>query len=251
MFSQGRFGLVVITEVFLEEEKMKKIFGSLLGFLCMVCMSAMYVQASAVSEEWDGSIEKPTKQVVVDTLTYYEISTPEELAYIAQTGGKWLSYNYILTNDIVLNAEELTCDEEGNLTVDAEGLREWTPIGGDWENYFTGIFDGNNHTISGLYIDTMDSYVGLFGHSRGRISNLGIVNSYVKGNEYVGGIAGYMHGAYTLYCYNEGNVIGDGYVGGIAGSFVAETVSVNSTRYRPAARRVTSRDFSTPCGSVW
>jgi hypothetical protein len=73
----------------------------------------------------DGTPENP-----------YQIATAEQLALLAQqtnsgTGG---NVNYMLTNDIVLN--------------DGDSLL-WTPIGNICP--FTGVFDGNDHVISGLY----------------------------------------------------------------------------------------------------
>ena len=57
--------------------------------------------------------------------------------------------------------------------------------------YFNGIFNGNGHTISGLYVDSGD-YAGLFGRAQGAptIKGVGVVDSYFKGAKYVGGIAG-------------------------------------------------------------
>ena len=52
---------------------------------------------------WDGSITQPTTLVQKDGVYYYEITKCSELAYVAQTGGEWLSYNYILGNDLNIN----------------------------------------------------------------------------------------------------------------------------------------------------
>ena len=82
------------------------------------------------------------------------------------------------------------------------------------------MFDGQYHTISGLYTDyTTKSEVGLFGYvaQGATVKGTGIDDSYFSGNTYVGGIAGRNAGAiencYT-YC-----IVADGasYVGGIAG----------------------------------
>lgn len=94
-------------------------------------------------------------------------------------------------NDIVFNENLL--DASGNVRV-ADPIK-WTPIGntpiGTERFYFNGIFNGNGHTISGLYVDGGD-YAGLFGKAQGapRIKGVGIVDSYFKGAKYVGGIAG-------------------------------------------------------------
>lgn len=49
----------------------------------------------------------------------------------------------------------------------------WTPIGTNGRN-FSGVFEGNNHTISNLYIDSSTSYSGLFRTVSGTIQNLNI-----------------------------------------------------------------------------
>lgn len=89
-------------------------------------------------------------------------------------------------NDIVFNENLL--DSNGNVQV-ADPIK-WTPIGTE-KYYFNGIFNGNGHTISGLYVDGGD-YAGLFGRAQGAptIKGVGVVDSYFKGAKYVGGIAG-------------------------------------------------------------
>ena len=87
-----------------------------------------------------------------------------------------------------------------NLTADIDlggSSNPWTPIG--TSSYpFAGIFDGNGHTISNLYVDQASSYIGLFGKiaSSSTISDLS-VNGSVSGNEYTGGIIGYSLGTIT------------------------------------------------------
>ena len=89
-------------------------------------------------------------------------------------------------NDIVFNENLL--DASGNVQV-ANPIK-WTPSGTE-KYYFNGIFNGNGHTISGLYVDSGD-YAGLFGKAQGAptIKGVGVVDSYFKGAKYVGGIAG-------------------------------------------------------------
>ncbi len=122
----------------------------------------------------------------------YEITNYHELLGLAKLFNESNS-NYIravLMNDIVFNENLL--DENGN--VQGDDLIVWTPIGdtpiGTEKNYFNGNFNGNGHTISGLYVNGGD-YAGLFGKAQGApvIKGVGIVDSYFKGT-YVGGIAG-------------------------------------------------------------
>ena len=118
--------------------------------------------------------------------------------------------NAVLTADIVVNEGDVAgCDGEK-----AEGWREWTPIGTGWE-WYAGAFDGQGHTISGLYFNDTDTdtgkYVGIFGklQDAGTIQNVGVKNSYFKGSNYIGGICGSNYKSGTIRnCYSEANLTG-------------------------------------------
>ena len=71
----------------------------------------------------------------------------------------------------------------------------WMPIGVS-TSPFKGIFDGNNHKISGIFINRPSTdYVGFFGYiDAATIKNLTIEYSSIKGKEKVGGLAGYAGG---------------------------------------------------------
>lgn len=117
----------------------------------------------------------------------YEITNYHELLGLAKlVNEKNETITASIMNDIVFNENLL--DASGNVQV-ADPIK-WTPIGAE-RYYFNGIFNGNGHTISGLYVDGGD-YAGLFGKAQGapRIKGVGIVDSYFKGAKYVGGIAG-------------------------------------------------------------
>lgn len=57
---------------------------------------------------------------------------------------------------------------------------------------FNGVFDGNGHMISGLYIDSDSDYQGLFGRIDGGVVQDLTVDGTVKGDEYIGGIVGFI-----------------------------------------------------------
>ena len=123
---------------------------------------------------------------------HYEITNYHELLGLAKlVNEKNETITASLMNDIVFNENLL--DASGNVRV-ADPIK-WTPIGntpiGTERFYFNGIFNGNGHTISGLYVDGGD-YAGLFGKAQGcpEIKGVGVVDSYFKGAKYVGGIAG-------------------------------------------------------------
>ena len=144
----------------------------------------------------------------------YEISNAVQLYWFAGLVNGTLSgetqnasANAVLTADIVVNKNVLKSDG----TVNEGTFKEWTPIGntcnGSYSPY-TGIFEGQNHTISGLYFKQENtSEVGFFGYNGGKISNVGILNSYFCGFSQVGGVCGYNSSTITN-CYNKGVVDG-------------------------------------------
>ena len=121
----------------------------------------------------------------------YQISSREELYWFARlVNGKLeneekdVSANAILTADIIVNEGVLDAVNKGQVS----DFIEWEPIGTSNidDNAYSGTFDGNKHTISGLYIDkTSPYYVGLFGciGANGKISNVGVLDSYFKFKE--------------------------------------------------------------------
>lgn len=125
----------------------------------------------------------------------------------------------VLMNDIVVNDVDLSNID----AVDTSALRVWTPIGNSYDNFYNGQFDGQNHTVSGLYFsDQNTDYVGLIGCTRsssGKVRNVGVINSYLHGRNYVAAIIGqnYNTGVSVSNCYSEASVFGNKNVGGIVG----------------------------------
>ena len=126
-----------------------------------------------------------------------------------------------LTTNITVNSGVLKSD--GSLADEANSFTAWTPISADDENPYTGTFDGKDYTISGLYFNDTSGYlIGLFGMvgSGSKICNVGIVDSYFKGDFGIGGVCGYcISGGEITNCYNTGTVIGtSANIGGVCGS---------------------------------
>ena len=165
----------------------------------------------------------PTRPTIGDGKTVpYQIGTAEELYWFARlVNGKLenvdrdKSANAILTANIIVNTGVL--DENKNL-VSKSDLTEWEPIGARWSSY-TGTFDGQGYTISGLYFnDSSAKDVGLFGYigGNGKISNVGVLDSYFKFKEQGGGICGENYGE-LQNCSNSSTVIGNRTAGGVCG----------------------------------
>ena len=80
--------------------------------------------------------------------------------------------------------------EEGKATDWAKGKNipelEWFPIGGGANKHrpFSGTFDGQGHTVSGVYLKSADYYLGFFGvlnkDSKSTIKNFSLKNSYFE-----------------------------------------------------------------------
>ena len=100
----------------------------------------------------------------------------------------------------------------------------WQPIG-DSRNRFSGMFEGNGYTLSGLTIDS-SSHVGLFGFLSGTINSLGLLNVNVRGRNWVGGLVGENNGGTINNSYSTGRVTGTGtYIGGLVGENDGATIN--------------------------
>ena len=182
----------------------------------------------------------------------YLIETEYDLAYLSYSVlNSEQSYNFV--NKYFKQTKDLDMSQYA-----------WTPIGQAkedlWENDkwqgFSGNYNGDFHTISGLntYVEIIDyneknfdfsfeflgnghskNFQGLFGlvcseynsNYWAEIKNLGIINSNIKGNVYVGGIAGYCYNNTIISnCYNKASVSGLGYVGGITGGTTSSTSGI-------------------------
>ena len=118
----------------------------------------------------------------------------------------------IVMNDITVNPELLTEDGELNGT---SGFAQWTPIG--YNSNYSGTFDGQGHTISGIYYEPQASadyrYGGFFSSlsSGGCIRNLTLADSYfrapAKNSAYTGAFVGYIGYSCTVEnCHFDGTV---------------------------------------------
>ena len=157
---------------------------------------------------------------VIDQSKMLKISTADELKAFrddVNSGNTYEGWYVYLANDLTLDISE-----------------EWKPIGyypmestepTDEDNkQFKGIFDGGNHTIEGLNINTTDKAQGLFGLvNGGSIYNvrIGSENNYTVGMASAA-LVGYLYNGNIYNCINESDINSTGsYTGGIAG-FVSE-----------------------------
>lgn len=168
-----------------------------------------------------------------------------------------------LIADITVNANLLTdkiSTDNGTIKYGVtDDVYEWIPIGTSG-NPYTGTFDGNNHTISGLYISS-GNYKGLFGRCGKKendiiypctIKNVGVIGSYIKGTSYIGGVCGTINYGTIENCYNTGIVIGTNYVGGICGSVYNASCTISNC-YNTGDVSATGNDAPVGgvCGKSW
>ena len=195
---------------------------------CPKCNATVYQSAVETTDKYDID-DDGTKEAV------YEISNAGQLYWFAGLVNGTLDgveqntlANAILTANITVNEnllDSLQYDTEGNVSNGSDFIT-WTPIA-DWmgnrTTQYSGTFDGNNKTVSGLYFNGDSTCIGLFGSSEsdGNIKNVGVVDSYFKGNDHVGGVCGNNAGTITN-CYNAGNLTAiesSATVGGICGYY--------------------------------
>ena len=155
-----------------------------------------------------------------------ESGAAEDLGYSIQNDGSYTVYN---ANGL-MNVAELVnggkTDINITLTADIDLTgKVWTPIGTDYDNAYTGTFDGGGHTITGLTVTTNDEYAGLFGYlsnfnnAAGTVKNVVMDGIQITCNHrsgYAGGVVGYSWGTIEN-CSVSGSVSATVSVGGVVG----------------------------------
>lgn len=178
-------------------------------WLVVVCMLAgMFVTTGMPAEVYAGEVPWSGSGTSEDP---YLIEDPDDLAALSNSEnmGYWGAY-FEQTADITL--PDVAGDDSN-----------WIPIG-DFDNKFTGTYDGGNNTIYNLTInDDFLTDIGLFGAIAGIVKDLSLENAYISSildttTVCIGGIAG-VNGGQILNCHFNGSISGaaDSEVGGIAG----------------------------------
>ncbi len=223
-----------------------------LAFLLTAVMILAIMPFSAVSaagEVWDGSVASSFASGSGTENDPYIITTGAELAYLSKIDTTGLCFE--LAKDIVLN--------------DTSKANQWVDI------EFYGNFDGKGFSVTGLYISTLETKIGLFEYTENAtIKNLTLKDAYVEGADYVGGFVGegyktsienchfkgvlkgnaegadygeycggiiglissnYKNICHIKDCTSEGTIEGKNYVGGIAGQILRHANIINCTNY--------------------
>ena len=144
---------------------------------------------------------------------------------------------YVLANNIPA-AITSTWNPNGS-----DGYSGFAPIGTDTYK-FSGVFDGGNYTIDGLYVNTGISNAGLFAVVNGAtIRNIGLTNVNITGSANVGGLAGYLTDGSVTNAYVTGSVSGSGSGFGVGG-LIGESWNASITNsYNGATVSSSSNDM--------
>ena len=153
--------------------------------------------------------------------SYYNITLDKDKGYTDDGQG-----NYTVTSaEGLKNIAELVNEEwklDINITltnnIDLTGI-DWTPIGKDDNKAYTGTFDGNGKTITGLTVTRSNRYTGLFGFIKGTVKNVVLTEVNITSGTFVGGVAGWSFGGNIENCSVSGSVSGSSGsdVGGVVG----------------------------------
>ena len=155
-----------------------------------------------------------------------ESGAAEDLGYSIQNDGSYTVYNAngLMNVAELVNGGKTDINITLDKNIDLTG-KDWTPIGTDYDNAYTGTFDGGGHTITGLTVTTNDQYAGLFGYL-GKFGKFCTVKNVVMDGiqitcnhrlGYAGGVAGFSGGTIEN-CSVSGSVSGTVYVGGVVGA---------------------------------
>ena len=188
-----------------------------LSMLILFCIN-LYAQTAISPTIGNGTVDDP-----------YEIATLENLYWIAASDDvvpdpsrlvRWSSH-YIQIVDIDASDTRNWFNGQG-----------WYPIGNAYSRIFNGRYNGENHSIRGLYINRpgIDN-VGLFGYvlfSSSHIKNLKLIEADITGGYHVGGIVGQILHSHVTNCYVEGYVNGIAWTGLVVGFARGHSFITNS-----------------------
>ncbi len=191
---------------------------------------------------WDGTSKSTS--LSTDGSGAFLIQSAADLAYFADSvngGNNYDKKTVKLTTDIRWN--DVT--NFASWTKTTTGLNQWTRIGNNWSRVFAGTFDGQGHTVSGIYyVYTTssgggDQAHGFFGNLIGTVKNLNLKNCYFDGTNgqwatKIGAIAGLTQwGNPTIDNCHVVDTVVDGsgkvHVGGLVGTPWADAATFTLT----------------------
>ena len=191
--------------------RMKKIVTLVFVLLTLLAAAASAESYTQADFEWAEAVQDQSALTLKEQAKYLDIvkqrqrgiallamggaDTPFQIAGAAQLAelaqyvnagdATFVSAHYVMTDDVNLSAY-------GN----------WTPIG-TINQPFAGVFDGQNHVVTGLKIDRNEFYQGLFGYVSGtddahkaQIKNVAVRDAQIRASTEVGAVVG-RYGQFT------------------------------------------------------
>ncbi|WP_343256338.1 InlB B-repeat-containing protein [Ligaoa zhengdingensis] len=222
--------------------------------LAGVSEAVVFEPADAVEKDPVTGVYSITVSGNVDIVYYVEEDlTKPSTAWYSDLGAEFtlVRLSQLQGLPILVNSGESMSNKTIILgdDMDLTGI-QWTPIGTE-DAPFSGTFNANHKTISGLTVASEDGYAGLFGYTSGaKIYDLtvtGRVSGGANGGDYVGGIVGYMEkgSLYNSTFGSEaepGSVSGHDYVGGLVGHSTG-SIAAQSDSTAVSHAAVTGRDY--------
>ncbi len=184
---------------------------------------------SVTVAEWaTGGILNEGEGLTEEYIPYTVTEVDGVKTYVVDSEAGLRAVNRIITSDVnelgsgIILAADITLTGENN----------WIPIGSE-QNPYTGIFNGNSKTITGLHInDETADYQGLIGYlsNYGMVKDLTLANSFITGGEDVGGVVGFSANSSIMnVTVKDCEINGKYYVGGIIGSVVGTVTFSGAT----------------------
>lgn len=178
----------------------------LTALLAVLSAASAWAQPAAVKPtQGDGSKSAP-----------YVLNTVENM--------KWLMDNYKANAKTDCGLDFAAANYYLNADIDLAPITNWQPLGG---NYFTGTFNGGNHTLSHLTCN--GNYVGLFVNlGNCTISDLTLADVNLHANSSVGAVAAYGSSTTPVYPFTLRNIMVTGTIyttSSCAGGLVGDTAA--------------------------
>ena len=156
-------------------------------------------------DNWWANRQNDVNLAITPDTSWYDskadkflLTTAEQLYGLAE-----LSQRYNFEGQEIKLGADIALNYVGEDTVEtwkdgAYAINKWLSVGSS-SKPFKGTFDGQGHTISGLYINTSTQYYGMFGQVNGAtIKNFKVVDSYMRTTYREFGLVGLVDGDFTL-----------------------------------------------------
>ena len=182
-------------------------------------ITAIAIAAALLFSACNKTESGNTDKVEVPNYSY----DSETNTYTVYTAAGLLAWNEAAQDSLSLNCTLAADIDLTNST--------WTPVG-NYDNPYTGTFEGGGHTITGLTVKHEDSYAGLIGYLGvgSKVQDLTLKDVDITGSgNYVGGVVGRNFRGTVTNCTVSGTVSGSGYVGGVAGRNTMTITSCTSS----------------------